>query len=497
MRKLHLWILKSYLGPFLMSFAVILFILVVQFMALYIDKIAGKGVGPDVLAQLFFYAAARLAITALPIAILSGALITFGGMGEHYELAAIKSCGISLFRLMRPTIFFGILVTGVSLWTSFNVIPKMNLKFFSLLYDVSRKKPDVAIQPGHFYSDIDGYVIRVSNKNKDNGILYDVMIYDHSENRGNIKLIVADSATTEMQERNGVLKMRLYNGSRHEEYKPEAGKPNNFPYGRTYFDSLYYVFNLRGFELNRTDEKQFRHQIIMPVDVLKGAIDSLIELRQKRVDKYLTQLGRHNKIDSSFMDYAFFEHGDPDHPPYDFEGEEVWECLRGNYPGTLIDQGKTSTRSFLTYMDYILSERKDDERMMRRYQYELYNRYAMPVNCVLFMLLGVSLGAIIRKGGLGAPSIISLILFMTFYILITQGKKMSKEGIIDPASGAWLPVMVFLPLAVYLTIQATRDAKILDESVWAMIRDKARQFFTHIFQRNQKGLAKFCGSSSI
>ncbi|MEM9932442.1 MAG: LptF/LptG family permease, partial [Bacteroidota bacterium] len=152
-RKLDGLILKAYAGPFLMSFAIILFILVMQFMSLYMDEIFGKGLGGAVILQLFIFAAGRLAITAMPVAILAGALMTYGNMGEHYELAAIKSGGISIFKTMRPLILLAILLSSVSLWFSFDLIPRANLKFFSLLYDVQRKKPDVAIQPGYFYSD--------------------------------------------------------------------------------------------------------------------------------------------------------------------------------------------------------------------------------------------------------------------------------------------------------------------------------------------------------
>lgn len=484
MKKLHGLVLRSYLGPFLMSFAVILFILVVQFMALYMDKIAGKGVGGDVLIQLFGYAAGRLAVTAMPVAILAGALMTFGGMGEHYELAAIKSCGISLFRLMRPTIILALFLTGLSLWASYSWIPRANLKFFSLVYDISRKKPEVALQPGHFYSDIDNYVIRVSDKDKESGMLYEVMIYDHSENRGNIKVILADSGRTQMYENGNILKMTLYHGSRHEEFRPEAGQPNKFPLGKTYFDSLYYTFNLRGFDLNRTDESQFRHQIIMPMETLYGAIDSLLLLRESRKVKYIDQLSRHNRIDTHFLSYNFYPEDTNSYlRAFDLEGMRTWECLPAEYPGSLLENTKVNLRSIKSYLKYMTDERDEDEKMLRRYQYELYNRYAMPVNCLLFMLMGVSLGAIIRKGGLGMPSLISIILFMAFYIAITQGKKMSKQGIMEPLFGAWLPVIIFTPIAIYITIQATTDARLLDESAWGMLRDRIRLGYLMLLEK--------------
>ena len=259
-----------------MSFAIILFILVMQFMAVYMDKILGKGLGVGILFKMVGFAGGKLAISAMPVAVLAGALISFGNFGEHYELAAIKSSGISLLKAMRSAIALGLVLAIGSIWLSHSLVPLSNLKFYSLYYDISRKKAELAITPGHFYWDITNYVIRVADKNNDRGILYDVLIYDHSENQGNNDVIIADSAKTYTDEDR--LQMVLYDGVRHEEIKPESGR-KNYPHGRTYFDSLYYTFNLEDFKLSRTEESQFRHQITLSQKELGRAIDSLDELQ--------------------------------------------------------------------------------------------------------------------------------------------------------------------------------------------------------------------------
>jgi len=453
------------------------------------EKIAGKGLGGEVFVKLFAYAAGKMVITALPVGVLAGALITFGNFGENYELAAIKSSGISLFRLMRPVIILSVLLMSFSFWASFYMIPEANLKFFSLLYDVTRKKPDLALQPGYFYSDIDGYVIRVSDKDRDKGTLFDVLIYDHSDNRGNTDIILADSAHTMMMGNGAALMMKLYHGARHEEYPPESNRPNTLPYGRTYFDSLYYTFNLSGFSLDRTDEKQFKHEIIMPLEELRFAIDSLEMRRDDQVKKYITQLSRHNRIDTLFTQYSVDTIDYKSHiQPFDFEGKSPLECLTNDLEKReYADQAAVDIRAIKSYLDFVKSETKEAKKTLRKFKYEYYNRFAMPINCVLFMLIGVSLGAIIRKGGIGAPSLVSVILFMVFYVLITQGKKMSKQGVIDPEIGAWLPIMVFLPLAIYVTYQATTDSKLLDESVWGMVRDRITSAFGAIKARVSGG----------
>ena len=486
MKRLHWLVLSSYIRPFLMSFSIVMFILVVQFVSVYMERIAGKGVGIDVFFKLFYYAAGRISITALPVSILAAGLITFGNMGEQYELASIKSAGISLFRYMRPTIIFALVVMGFSFWASFYVIPQANLKFFSLLYDISRKKPELVLQPGHFYRDIDGYVIRVSDKNPESGNLLDVLIYDHSNNQGNTNIILADSGKAEMYANGGILRMRLYSGSRHEEYPPEAGKPNTRPYGRTYFDSLYYAFNLEGFDLSRTDEKQFKHEIILPLERLRFAVDSIRVRRGDRVKRYISQLARNNVLDTLFVNYSqdstdlskFVE-------PYELDGVKFIDCLDPDHVAEHLENTNSELGSIDSYITYIKSESREYDKTYRKYRYEYFNRFAMPINCLLFMLLGVSLGAIIRKGGIGAPALVSTILFMIFYVLISQGKKMSKEGVIDPFIGAWLPVMVFLPISALVTYQATTDSKILDESVWAMVRDRVSYVFQSVFSRKK------------
>lgn len=532
--KLDWHVLKSYIGPFLMSFLIILFILVMQFMSLYRNDIFGKGIDGWILLKLFFFAAGRMSLLALPVAILAGALMTFGSMGEHYELAAIKSSGISLFRLMRSSLLFAIILTGYSLWFSFTVIPQANVKFFSLLYDIRQKKPDVAIQPGHFYSDIDGYIIRVSDKDNDSGILYDVKIYDHSQNRGAVDVILADSARTSLEANGSIMQMTLYSGVRHEEFKETPDKAFDYPYGRTYFDSLYYKFNLSGFDLGSTDESLFKHQITFTRSQLQVARDSLDEKLLDSKQKYFNQLARYTQIDSQML-------GQPVAPPrpksrpkidssktrvasiadsttsvsyiadttqtvpkvaysppvvkpwpsYDevFEYDEGVEQLVDCFPDTrmsIISQALVDARSVKNYVDFMIKKKEDEDTVSRKYHYEFHNRHALPLNCILFMMIGVSLGAIIRKGGLGPPALVSIIFFLAFYVLTTQAKKLSNEGVLEPWLGAWFPIFIFTPIAIILTYQATTDSSILDESAWDMRKDAVRNVFLVIRSKISK-----------
>jgi len=461
-----------------MSFAIILFILVMQFMAVYLDKILGKGMGVGVLFKMIGFAGGKLAISAMPVAVLAAALISFGSFGEHYELAAIKSCGISLLKTMRGAIAVALLLMFGSIWLSHSLVPLSNLKFYSLYYDISRKKAELAITPGHFYWDITNYVIRVADKSNEKGTLYDVLIYDHTENRGNNDVIIADSAKTYTDEDR--LQMVLYSGVRHEEINPERGR-KNYPYGRTYFDSLYYTFNLEDFKLSRTEESQFRHQITLSQRELGIAIDSLDHLEADYLSKAFTQIGRYTKIDSNFLNYA------KDTLPYDkplltydmVPGDKIMDCDPSLEASDALSRSLVNIRAVKSYLDFMNKKKADQNKTKSKYLYEYYLRYSLPINCLVFMMIGVSLGAIIRKGGLGMPAIVSIIFFILFHILNTYGRKFSKEGVIDAELGAFLSVIAFAPIAVLVTYQATMDTKLMDMEAWG-------KFFKKIANRFRK-----------
>ena len=498
MYRIDRMVLRAFLGPFVMSVAIILFILVLQFVSLYMNEITGKGLSLAILGKLFLYASGRVLLTAMPIGTLTAGLMTFGAMGEHYELAALKSSGVNLLKIMRSSVAFGVVVMLGSLWLSFEVIPRANLKFFSLLYDVQRKKANLALKPGHFYTDIDDYVIRIADKDVERGVLYDVLIYDHSENRGNNDIILADSARMDLW--GNMMRMKLYSGSRYEEFKPERDQPERRPHARTFFDSLYYRFQLEGFDLDRTDESQFRHQIIMPRKQLVQAIDSLRDVKAKTRRKSEQQLARYNKIDSAFVSYRRDSVADnPDDgylwvvlgfalPP----DQSPLTCVPPDQQADVLNRAVSNAQAVQSYAEFMTRKYEERDRVNRNYRYEWCNRWAMPINCLVFTLIGISLGAIIRKGGLGPPALVSILMFLAFYVLTTYGKKLSKEALLDPVIGAFLPLLIFTPVAIYFTYQAAMDARLFNESTWTMWRDRLRLLISphHLLRHQRARLAE-------
>lgn len=487
-RKLHLLVIRSYLGPFIMAFSIVLFLLVMQFMAMYMAEISGKGLDAKTLLQLFYYAGARLVVMAIPVSLLAAGLMTLGSMGENYEIAAIKSCGISLFRLSLPLIAFSFLLTGICLYFSFYTIPRANLKFFSLLYDVQRKKAEVAIVPGYFYSDIDNYIIRISDKNKETGMMYDFLLYNHTENRGNVDVIYADSAKMMMEPGYVQLRLVLYHGSRYEEMRPEQGQ-KTLPFGRTYFDSLYYRISITGFEIERTDESLFaKHQVTMIKDSLEGAIDKFEKKAMREERQFQMNLRTYNGLDSTVIN-SIVESASQDSEfiriSLDKNEAFVSKISHVNTVDAL-NRAIGNTRSLRSNLSFRMTEQEDTKKQYNGYLNELYGMYAIPLNCLVFMLIGIAFGAIIRKGGLGLPSLISIVFFVIFYILHMEGRKLAKDGVISPLVGACLSLIILTPVAIASLYQASTDASVFDESVRDSIRDKVGMFFQRLFSRKQK-----------
>ncbi len=476
-RRIDWLMFRTFLGPLVMNFTIILFILVLQFVALYIQDILGKGIGPGIFFKLFFYASGHLSLSAMPVALLAAALMTLGGMGERYELAAIKSSGIHVFRASRTLVLSAVVITGGMMWFSSNVVPKSNLKFFSLIYDIKKKKADIALKPGHFYRDIDNYAIRVGEKKKDSDMLYRVRIYQHTDKEGNRDVTQADSARMDL--RKDRLHMILYSGTRYEEVEAEESSEQRAPFARTSFDSLIYRFNLGDdFELNRTDEGQFKHQITLTRNQLGMALDSIDKLRIEQDRKTFSQLARYTKVDTQLAKIGIYDsmalaQNPPPMASFSYEeSDSLIACFYHDDPTEILSRALTNARAAKSYLEFAQRKKEDQTLAESRYSYEHQLRLAIPINCLLFLLIGVSLGAIIRKGGIGVPALISITLFILFYVLTTYGRKASKDGNVEPWLGAWISVLAFMPLTLVLLYQASTDARILDESQWGMVRDR-------------------------
>ena len=402
-KKLDLLLLKAYIPPFLASFAIAIFILVNQYLYWFLSAFAGKGLPLKYLGELFLYAGGRLIIIALPVAILTGAVITFGNLAERNELMAIKSSGISFWRLLRPFFGLGLVFVGFSIWQSFEIIPYSSTKLYTLLYDVKQKKADLVISPGKFYSDIEGYVIRVGDKDSEKNTLYDLLVYKRENGRKKQTIIRADSGKIVLGADQNFMKMTFYSGLQMEEIPPEeighSSTEDTIDHlGRMYFDSLYTFFPLDGFGLGNTSPSAFRHQYLLNQTKLKLALDSM-QTRIADLEKEAPQTS--------------------DNPAF----------------------GRKMEREKQRWIPF---------------RFEYLRRIALPVNCLIFMVIGCALGVQIKKGDLGVSAIAGLVAFMAFYVIDSQAKTMVFHQLISPEIGAWASAIILGVIAIGLAIRSDK-----------------------------------------
>ena len=363
-------------------------------------------------------------------------------------------------------LYLTILITVISFLFSFFLIPASNLKMYSLIYDIGRVKPSFHIKPGHFYSGIDGMVIHVAGIDDETDMLYKVKIYDHSEEIGNNKIIMADSAV--MYPGGRYLMMDLYHGVNHEDSPRENEKVRTYGYQRFYFDTLTYRAKLSGFDLSRTDEQTFApHQYMQPIGGLKDACDSI----SGRVDTIRADLGHYMKkylvirpeLLSSAIDSLE-------------QGKNIIDYFDLDKQSEIISTAIHSSRAIKNYST-VIDDRLEKERLKhRKFLIEYQFRYALPASCLVFLFLGAPLGAIIRKGGLGLPVIISILFFVLFYILMIQGRKFARDEILPVWMGVWLPMLVMFPIALTLTYEATTDSPIMFSTGWRRLFYRLRNF---------------------
>ncbi|MCX6247411.1 MAG: LptF/LptG family permease [Bacteroidetes bacterium] len=463
MKKLYWFILKSYLGPLVMTFFIALFILLMQFLWKYIDDLVGKGLEWYVIAKLLFFASSTFVPYALPLAILLSSLMMFGNLGEHYELVAMKSAGISLSRIMRPLIIVSILISLLGFYFSNVILPTANLKFLSLLFDIREKKLAFNIKEGVFYNGIDGYVIRVGKKDQDGNTIRDVMIYDHTRHQGNVSLTVAEWGKMELTPDKRFLTFRLYKGTNYEERTDLRNANVTHPFQHTRFNEQYQQFDLSTFQLTRTDEKLFKNNFeMLNTNQLRKSIDSI----QKEIitdRKNFSRLFVSNYYFLSATDTAkkFIKKVSAIKPKKDFlagftpaERKLIVESAKNTAYG-VNENLKSSSESF-----------DAKEKNLYRYEVAMHKKFTFSIACFLLFFIGAPLGAIIRKGGLGLPAVISTIFFILFWILSITGEKYAIEGVLPAYQGIWIAPLVLLPIGAFLTYKATIDASLLDIDSW-------------------------------
>jgi len=474
-KKLDSLVLKSFLGPQILTFFIVLFVFVLQFLWMYIDDLAGKGLELDVLAELLFHFTLVFVPNALPLAILLAALMTFGNMGENFELTAIKSSGISLQRIMRPLIIFIVLLSIGSFFFSNNVVPYANRKARTLLYDISQKRPELNIQAGTFYNGIEGFSIKIGKKDPETNKLEKVLIYDHRDNDGNRSLVMADSGYMNLTPDESGLIFTLYNGYAYNdlEERGRSASQKKYPFRSDRFREQVMIIELSGFDLERSDLNLFKsHQTMQNMAQLDHIIDSLSKRLDTRQENYVNEYKtskiysrrNYHKIDAP-TDTAR-------HKSLVFKPDSLYNSLEPMQQQTVISHSLNQARSGLQFLEEKSNISYSELKHLLKFKAEWHRKMTLAVSCIIFFFIGAPLGAIIRKGGLGTPVVIAVLFFVIWYVLTLFGEKVAKEGIAPVPLGMWESTVILLGVGIFLTYKATSDAAIMN-----------KETYTHFFQK--------------
>jgi lipopolysaccharide export system permease protein len=495
-----------------------------QFLWKYIEDLVGKGLDWTIIAELLLYSSAGLVPMALPLAILLSSIMIFGNMGEHYELVALKSAGISLQRIMFPLVIVSIIISAGAFFFSNNVLPYTNLKAGSLLYDINHQRPELNMKDGIFNNDIDGYSIKIGHTDKKTRILHDIKIYDHRNRNGNSNVIIADSgkmvmasdtlATDTSVVKNEYMILELYNGCYYEDVKEnKQNKLKTFPFRKDKFKKETIIFELVGFGLSRTDEDLFKDHYHMSnlaqldyllasnyfknrnkelySDTLKIGFSKAVNLITKITKKYTDTLIVENSAKNSIEKYYKKEfnsikgsikneeqlvkkYSNTNH--IEFNTDSLFNSLKNDKQFRIIKMAKNFARSTQKHISNTQVDFNARNKYINRHLIEWHKKFSLSFACIVLFFIGAPLGAIIRKGGFGMPVVISVLFFILYYILSISGEKFVKEGILEAYQGMWLSSIILLPLGIFLTYKATTDSAILNADAYYKFFSKIKSY---------------------
>jgi lipopolysaccharide export system permease protein len=448
-------LLRSFIGPFVITFMVALFFLDMQFLWVYADEMIGKGLSVFVVLELLLYASARLVNLALPLAILMSSIMTLGSLAEHEELTALKSSGMRLGRILRPLVVTMVFVAGGALLFANYAWPVANLKFRTLLYSVTRKKPTLNLEDGVFYNGIEGHAIRAAKVDKETGRLEDILIHQHGGGRDGAGLVIRATEGTMKTSRTGrFLHFDLQDGTSHEE-RLEPGirqRERTYPHMITAFERQQMRIDLSSLDFAKADEALFKRAYeMMSLGQLSLAIDS-IEGQRRHAAEAMRDFGQRNLNRKTLDASAVF-------PTDTGAVHRDWLARLGpSAERRVFDAAKDMVRNTTQTARNQIDERNAKRTLADRHAIEWHRKLFLAFACILLFLIGAPLGAIIRKGGLGLPTVLAILLFVLYYVVTIMGERMVRSGALSPALGMWLGTLLMVPAAFFLNWRAARES---------------------------------------
>jgi len=478
LKKVYIFVLKSFVGPLIMTFFIVIIIMVMQILWLYVDDLAGKGLDFGILGELLFLFTLSFVPTALPLAILLASLMTFGNMGEHLELTALKSSGIPLQRIMVPLIVLVTFLAGASFLFSNNVMPYANRKVTTLLYDIRNKRPELNIQAGPFYNGIDGFSIKIAEKDPATNLLKKIWLYDHRDRNGNTIVVIADSGYMKVTPDKSGLVMTLFNGHSYTEMKEQNKSAGNktYPFRKDAFSEQIMVIDLANFDLVRSGDEIFGNASrMLNIAQLTKQIDSL------NIDYLATQSTYYYEFEEtgiySGRNVNSIERNVADSVKIlPFDVAKTFGAMNPSEKKIAIVGAIESVKNASRQIDHSTEILHNEIKYIKKFEADWHRKFTYAFGCLVFFFIGAPLGAIIRKGGLGTPAVISILFFVVYYVISLSGEKLVKENHISSIGGMWLSSFILLPIGIVLTYMATTDSVVLSMETYAA-------FFRRISQK--------------
>lgn len=475
MKKLDRFLVKSFFGPFFATFFLVIFVLALEFLWVYIDELVGKGLGFGVILEFIGWAACTLIPMALPLATLLASIMTLGGLGEKNELLAMKSAGVPLQRIMMPLIVVSCLISVGAFFASNNLIPVSYNKIYTLREDIGKTKEEIKIPTGTFYKGIDGYTLRVESRDDKTDMMYNLMIYDHTDYSGNSRMTLADSGRMVITPGKKNLVFTLYNGCSYSQTDTYRHRDTSSELSRIKFTTNEIVISLDNYTFTRSKSSRYGDEVMSKglsalnydFDSLSVKCDSLHKLQTSRM-LHTQTLPFLYQLDSVWI-------------ADNCKGNICLDSLKmGSAPRTDLEALTNAASEIPELIGDVENLKHENFRYvdpLLRTDIERYRKFTLSVACFVFFFIGAPLGAIIRKGGFGTPMIISIIFFLIYYVVDISGKKLAREGAVSPMIGTFISTLVLMPIGIFLTRKSTQDSDLFN---FAIIKDFFKMIKNHI-----------------
>ena len=482
MKKLDQFILKSFIGPFIAILLVVVFILVMQFLWLYIDELVGKGLSFKVILEFLGWGSVTMLPLSLPLATLLSSMMTLGTLGENNELLAIKAAGISLQRVLVPLGAACLVVSIGAFFISNDLMPVAFNKIYTLRDDIGKTKEEIKIPTGTFYNGIEGYILRVNERDDETGVMHGVMVYNHTGNKGNTSLTIADSAMMKMSKDKSYLTFTLYDGANYEETNNKNYRDTTLQLQKIDFKSQQLYIPLQNYAFEKSDSARFDDEVkSMNLKQLHHGQDSIGNLNAAAMASNIKgmmntrSLRFHNQLDSAVV-ASRSSH-------FTMKEGECWDDFDKEI--NALSNAKNNAEEMQVTLSSYSRERFHYTFTLRRIDIEILKKFALSVACLIFFFIGAPLGALIRKGGLGTPAIISVLFFVAYWVIDISGTKLARDGAVGPFHGVFISSYILLPTGLFLTWKAINDSSVFNMDAVKSIFRKIKIRIMSIFKKTR------------